>query len=81
MLSFRPDLGPQWAYIVPLDHRGLDHPSKLRCTLLSLVYIILGPPTSAPPIAASLILAANNKEKNREKSQYEGVPFFWAPRL
>jgi hypothetical protein len=34
-----------------------------------------------PPLAASLILAAKNKEINPEKSQYEGVPFHWTPKL
>jgi hypothetical protein len=35
-----------------------------------------------PPIAASLILMANNiKKKPGRKAQYEGLSFHWAPRL
>ncbi len=39
-------------------------------------------PTPVLPIAASLILPANNKKnKPRKQSQYEGESFHWAPRL
>jgi hypothetical protein len=39
-------------------------------------------PPAPTPIAASLILTANNIQKKPDEiSQYEGVSFYWAPRL